>query len=75
MTPAELVQLVDRLEESAASYLTLPEVAAAAPAAAIDAALEDDLLLIDHRTRRDGTRVTLCRLNRHHPLVVELTRW
>jgi hypothetical protein len=31
------------------------------------------VLLVDYRTRADGTDVTLCRLNRRHPDVVRLT--
>src|SRR3712207_3908810 len=74
---AELVRLVDDLEERAIGYLTLDEVAAAAsPAAAdrISAAVAENVLLVDHRTRVDPptyapTPVTLCRLNRRHPFV------
>ena len=35
----------------------------------------ENVLLVDYRTRLDGNQVTLCRLNRHHPLVKELTKW
>jgi hypothetical protein len=38
-------------------------------------AITDGVLLIDHRTRFDGSAVTLCRLNRHHPEVKALTDW
>ena len=74
MTDAELIRLVDALEDRADPYLTLDEVATAAQcdlAHAIDA----HLLLVDYRTREDGSPVTLCRLNRRHPLVQEITGW
>ena len=71
---ADLVRLVDRLEDQAAGYLTLEEVERAA-AGEVSAAIAHGLLLVDHRTRVDGTHVTLCRLNRRHPLVIELTSW
>ena len=35
----------------------------------------ENVLLVDYRTRLDGNQVTLCRLNRQHPLVKELTNW
>jgi hypothetical protein len=71
---AGLVRLVDRLEDRAAGYLTLEEVERAA-ASEVSEAIARGLLLIDYRTRVDGARVTLCRLNRRHPLVIELTSW
>jgi hypothetical protein len=74
MNDADLVRLVDQLEDKVEDYLTLDVVELAAGssvASAIDAAL----LLVDYRTRLDGSPVTLCRLNRQHPLVIELTRW
>lgn len=74
MNPADLVRLVDRLEDDAEGYLTLDEVTAAA-GVNVDAAIAEGLLLVDYRTRLDGGRVTLCRLNRRHPLVAELTSW
>ena len=71
-----LVLVVDRLEASASGYVTLDDVQAALGplAAALDRALAEDLLLVDERLQLEGTgscarRVTLCRLNRHHPLV------
>ncbi len=71
-----LVRLVDDLEGRATGYLALEDVRAAAGAAlreAVEAALADDLLLVDYRHRLDPATgrvvpVTLCRLNRHHPL-------
>ncbi len=74
---ARLVRLVDGLEARTVGYLTLAEVRQVAGgdlAAALDAALAEELLLVDHRRRLDEgaaepTPVTLCRLNRHHPLV------
>jgi hypothetical protein len=71
---ADLVRLVDQLEDKAAIYLTLEQVEAAA-GNDVSAAIAEGLLLVDYRTRVDGARMTLCRLNRRHPLVVELTRW
>ena len=74
MTDAELVRLIDELEESAAGYITLEEVERAV-GSEVTAQIASGVLLVDHRTRLDGTGVTLCRLNRHHPLVAELTGW
>jgi hypothetical protein len=71
---ADLIRLVDKLEEGAAPYLTLEEVERAL-GADVSAAVADAVLLVDYRTRLDGTAVTVCRLNRHHPLVVRLTSW
>jgi hypothetical protein len=71
---ADLVRLVDQLEDATAGYLTLAEVEAAA-GENVSPAVASGLLLVDHRTRLDGTEVTLCRLNRHHPLVAQLTTW
>jgi hypothetical protein len=70
----DLVRLVDRLEDAAESYLTLEEVESAA-GRKLSEAIKAGLLLVDYRTRLDGSAVTLCRLNRHHPLVNELTSW
>jgi hypothetical protein len=69
-----LIRLVDGLEDRAAGYVTLDEVEAAG-AQNVAEAIADGVLLVDHRTRVDGTAVTLCRLNRHHPAVEELTSW
>ena len=74
MTDAELVRLIDELEESAAGYVTLEEVERAV-GSQVTAQIGSGVLLVDFRTRLDGTAVTLCRLNRHHPLVAELTGW
>ena len=76
---ADLIRLIDELEGRAEGYLTLPEVEAAG-GQQVDAAIEASILLVDHRTRLDVTSgelasVTLCRLNRQHPLVQELTSW
>jgi hypothetical protein len=70
---ADLVRLVDRLEDSVDGYVTLDEVQS--KAGDVSQAIADGLLLVDYRTRADGSAVTLCRLNRHHPLVKELTSW
>lgn len=75
MNDADLVRLVDALEDAAESYVTLDEVRAAAGQSDVESAIASGLLLVDYRTRADGTPVTLCRLNRRHPLVAELTRW
>jgi hypothetical protein len=74
VTDTELVLLVDELEEKASGYVTLEDVERAV-GCAVSAQIAGGLLLVDYRTRLDGTRVTLCRLNRHHPLVAELTGW
>jgi hypothetical protein len=71
---AELVRLVDRLEDKASGYVTLEEVERAV-GADVSAQIASGILLVDYRAQLDGTRVTLCRLNRHHPLVAELTGW
>lgn len=73
MNAEELIRLVDRLEDKSEKYLTLEDVQAAA--GDVGWAIEQRILLIDYRERLDGSRVTLCRLNRRHPLVTELTRW
>ncbi len=70
---ADLIRLVDSLEDSVDGYLTLDKVQSAL--GDVSRAIEEALLLVDYRTRADGTPVTLCRLNRHHPLVKELTAW
>jgi hypothetical protein len=71
---ADLVRLVDALEDRAESYLTLEQVEHAA-GGDVAVAVAGGLLLVDYRTRLDGSAVTHCRLNRHHPLVVQLTSW
>jgi hypothetical protein len=72
---AALIGVVDELEARAAIYVTLEQVAAAAPGQDLPKAIAAGLLLVDYRTLVDGTPVTLCRLNRRHPLVVRLTAW
>ena len=74
MNDADLVRLVDGLEDAADGYLTLEQIASAA-GEALSGPIARGLLVVDHRTRLDGTPVTLCRLNRHHPQVIELTGW
>jgi hypothetical protein len=66
-----LIRTVDSLEDHAASYVTLDEVEAVA--GDVSDALRRHVLLVDHRTRVDGSEVTLCRLNRRHPEVLRLT--
>ena len=74
MIHAELVRLLDALEDRAEAYLTLDEVQSATTSD-LTAAIQEHLLLVDYRTREDGSPVTLCRLNRRHPLVREITGW
>jgi hypothetical protein len=75
MDEADLVRLVDRLEERADSYVTLDEVQCATLGSDVSQAIAEGVLLVDYRTRADGSPITLCRLNRRHPRVMELTRW
>ena len=70
----ELVRLVDRLEDRADGYLTL-ETLVEAGASDLEVAIAGHVLLIDYRQRVDGTAITVCRLNRRHPLVARLTGW
>jgi hypothetical protein len=70
----DLVRLVDALEDAAAGYLTLDQVETAV-GEELSRSIAGGLLLVDYRTRLDGSQVTLCRLNRHHPLVAQLTGW
>ena len=73
---ARLARLVDRLEEQAPRYLGLDDVRTALPEEAhgvLRDAIAADLLLVDERISVDAatgarTPVTLCRLNRRHPL-------
>lgn len=76
---ADLVRLVDDLEGRAAGYITLDDVERAVGHPVADEVARG-LLLVDYRERvdaRTGAReaITLCRLNRQHPLVRELTGW
>ena len=70
----DIIRLIDQLEDQADSYLRLAEVEAAV-GQDLSALVADAVLLVDRRRRLDGSAVTLCRLNRHHPLVRELTSW
>jgi hypothetical protein len=74
MQDADLIHLVDRLEDQAESYVTLDQVERAA-GSGVSSAIAEGLLLVDFRTRADGSPVTLCRLNRRHPRVIALTSW
>jgi hypothetical protein len=69
-----LIHLVDALEDRAETYLTLDDVASAG-GTHLEEAIAQHILLVDYRTRVDGTPVTLCRLNRRHPEVARLTAW
>ena len=75
---ADLVRLVDDLEGRAAGYITLEDIERGAGRSVADE-IAQGVLLVDYRERVDasGTRVpvALCRLNRQHPLVRELTAW
>lgn len=76
-----LVHRLEQLEATAgSSYVLLDTLEPTCDAATVQWAIADDLLLVDHRTRLDPESgellpVTLCRLNRRHPLVRELTAW
>lgn len=70
-----LIRTVDELEDRADGYLTLEAVRAEVDAVDVEAAIADHVLLVDYRTREDGSRVTVCRLNRRHPEVARLTGW
>jgi hypothetical protein len=69
-----LIRLVDELEDKADGYITLEQVERAV-GFAVSRPIADGILLVDHRARPDGSQITLCRLNRHHPLVARLTGW
>lgn len=74
-----LIQLVDSLEERAAGYITLADVEQALGGSASEA-VAAGVLVVDYRERivaASGERepITLCRLNRQHPLVRQLTGW
>ena len=68
-----LIRQVDALEDATDAFLTLDQVRATA--GDVSEAVAAQVLLVDHRTRLDGTAVTLCRLNRRHPDVARLTSW
>jgi hypothetical protein len=77
---ADFVRLVDDLESRTTGYLTLDAVRAAAGSLVdlVESAVADCVLLVDHRARFDSSTgqvqpVTVCRLNRHHPLVRRLS--
>ena len=74
MSPADLVRLVDALEDKSDAYLTLESVQEAA-GEEVGWAIEAQLLLVDYRQRLDGDTVKVCRLNRRHPLIMRLTQW
>jgi hypothetical protein len=79
MTDEELIQIVDELEAHADGYITLEQVEEALGHSTADA-IAQSLLLVDYRELVDPstgerTAVTLCRLNRQHPLVRQLTAW
>jgi hypothetical protein len=73
-----LARLVDELEAHATGPLTLPVVRQAfGDEQVVARALDEEILLVDYRERLDAATgallpVTLCRLNRRHPLVQAL---
>jgi len=69
-----LIRTVDALEDAADGPLVLAAVEHAV-GRGLQAEIDAALLLVDVRTRADGRPVTLCRLNRQHPLVRSLTAW
>jgi hypothetical protein len=71
VTPEALVRLVDALEDQTDTYVTLDQVESAA-GADVSWAVAEHILLVDYRTRIDGSPATLCRLNRRHPMVERL---
>jgi hypothetical protein len=71
----EFIRTVDALEERADGYLILDEVAEVVDTGLVNRAIAEYVLLVDHRIRLDGTAVTVCRLNRRHPLVTEINVW
>jgi hypothetical protein len=75
LTVDELIRLIDGLEERAEGYVTLDDVQQAAGGADLKWAIDEAILLVDYRSRLDGSAVTLCRLNRRHPKVARLTAW
>ena len=71
---AALVGRIDALEDAADGPLTL-EAVEHAIGRPLHAEIDAAVLLVDYRTRADGSPVTLCRLNRRHPEVIRLTAW
>jgi hypothetical protein len=73
-----LLRLLDDLETNADPYLTL-DAAQRATDSDLCALIADGILLVDHRHRLTPSgaleRITLCRLNRHHPRVKALSTW
>jgi SNF2 family DNA or RNA helicase len=70
----ELIRRLDALEDQARDYVTLDE-AQRETNADLSQAIAENVVVVDYRRRPDGTPVILCRLNRHHPTVKELTSW
>lgn len=74
----DLVRLLDRLEAQTTGYVTLDNLTTEGVSDDdVQEAIEQQLILVDYRQRLNAIRdaleaVTLCRLNRHHPLVREL---
>jgi hypothetical protein len=75
-----LVRVVDQLEARAAGELTLEQVRRAVDPALVEAAVAEDVLLLDERLALDAESgelqpTTLCRLNRRHQAVRALISW
>ena len=68
------MRVLDDLEEQSSAYVTLDE-AQRVTSSDLAREIADAVLLVDYRSRADGTPVTLCRLNRHHPEVQRLNSW
>jgi hypothetical protein len=77
---SELVRLVDQLEAEAPGYVRLEQVQDLLDAALVEAAIAEDVLLLDERLALDAASgelapTTLCRLNRRHQAVRALLSW
>jgi hypothetical protein len=74
---AALITAQDRLEDQARGYVRTDELlATGVTQSEIDAAIAAQVLLVDQRRRFDVATetfhpITLCRLNRRHPLLAE----
>jgi hypothetical protein len=75
---ARLLRLLDELESGAEGYLTLEQAERAAGQDLSDLVAQG-ILLVDYRQRlaADGgvEPLSVCRLNRHHPQVKDLSSW
>jgi hypothetical protein len=73
-----LLRRLDKLESTTDGYLAL-EDAQRAVGHELTELIAEQVLLVDFRQRLDASGslqpLTVCRLNRHHPRVKELTGW